>query len=127
MKHIQLYAAGIAVAAVPAIAALTGTSFSQPVHRVEQPVAASAARTTATPSPTAAPSHDANDDRGRRHGGRGADDGATHDAGDDHGRRHGGRGADDGADHDAGDDHGGRHHGGDDRGGDDHGGHGSDD
>jgi hypothetical protein len=124
MKHIQLYAAGVVVAAVPAVAALTGTSFSQPVHRVEQPVAASAAR--ATPTAT----HDAGDDHGR-HRARGADDGPNHDVGDDHGGRRG-RGTDDGPNHDAGDDHG-RHHGGDDRGGDhrhggdDHGGHGSDD
>ena len=86
--------------------------------------------------------HDATDDRGRRHGGHGADDpaghvrhsgtddgptheatheathevtdGATHDADDDHGD-HSGHGGDD----HGGDDHAGDDHGGDDRGGDD--------
>lgn len=82
MKRIHLYVAGIAVALVPAILGLTGNaSFSQsvPVRVPEQ-----AATIDATPSPDA-------DDRGRRNGGHGADDGPTHDADDDHGRR----GADD--------------------------------
>ena len=46
--------------------------------------------------------HDAGDDHGRRHGGRGADDPDRADVApgtDDHGRRHGGHGADDPAGH----------------------------
>jgi hypothetical protein len=120
MKRIQLYAAGVVVALVPAVVGLAGNaSFSQSVP-VRSPERARTTGTTPAPSPT----HDANDDRGRRHGGHGADDAvpgsgvtsstptddATHDANDandDHGRRHGGHGADDPATHDASDDHGG--------------------
>lgn len=120
MKPIQLYAAGIVLAAVPAVVGLTGNaSFSQSVPVRSPEVASSSDR----PAPKAAPTHDANDDHGRRHGGRGADDGPNHDANDDHGRDSGSRhsGRDDGGHHAGGDD--GRHH--SDAGGS--GGHGSDD
>ena len=141
MKLIQLLAAGAAVAVVPAVAGLVGNpSFSQSV-----PVPAAQHTATAPATPTAKPSaartHDVNDDHGG-HRARGSDDGPNHDVNDDHGGRrargsddgpnhdvnddHGGRrarGSDDGPNHDANDDHG-RQHGGDDHGS---GGHGSDD
>ena len=101
MKLIQLLAAGAAVAVVPAVAGLVGNpSFSQ---SVPVPAAQHSAATPATPTakPSAARTHDANDDHGGRRA-RGTDDGPNHDANDDHGGRHGG------------DDHGSGGHGSDD-------------
>ncbi|MCW2838062.1 MAG: hypothetical protein JWQ15_2176, partial [Marmoricola sp.] len=138
MQRIQLYAAGVVVALVPAVVGLAGNaSFSQSVP-LRSPDRSSNvdARPTKAATPSAKPTGDANDDRGRGHGGHGGDDRAsdkpthvpTHDAGDDKGGRNGGHGADDGSTHDAGDDKGGRNggHGADDGAGhdvgDDHGG-----
>ena len=98
MKRIQLYAAGVVLAVVPAVVGLAGNaSFSQsvPVRAPER-----ASTPTPTPKPAATRTRDANDDHGRRQGGHGVDDGPNHDVGDDHGR-----GVDDGPNHDVGDDH----------------------
>lgn len=89
------------VAAVTLIAA-------QPVIQAVAPVTGSSAA-FARQGADDKPKHDANDDKGGRHGGKSTDDKPGHDANDDKGGKHGGKGADDKAGHNANDDKGGRH------------------
>lgn len=116
-------AAAVAAAAAPAAVARSqavdavlssGASLSNSAldDSIQAVAAASSARRGGGADDPA--NHDAGDDRGRRRGGRGADDApvlasarrgrgaddpANHDATDDRGRRRGGRGADDGVGH----------------------------
>ena len=105
MNGIKLYSAAVVVALVPAVVGLVDNrSFSESVPvRIPEQVSSTPDAAEPTPSPktiSAKPTpkaEDRQDDRGRRHGGHGADDGP----GPDHGTsdRSGPGGGDDGDDH----------------------------
>lgn len=81
MNGIKVYSAAVVVALVPAVVGLVGNrSFSESVPvRIPQRVSSTPDATVPAPSPrtiSAKPTPQAEqDDRGRRHGGHGADDG----------------------------------------------------